>query len=192
MGDPIFGFINVAFKLGELAVSIAGVGGENAVFVRMINRVRRDMDEAERLIRVPAVLAKLVATPEKLPWIKDVILSTKHALNDIGKWVDRARAEKLGLGSVTFETRIRWVFNDHQAVVARKEELAACHQSLSTALNILHMLEPTKPTDDFEPPQYTDVTSLDELLSPRQRRKISKPTIAPSLAEAHQIGSWSA
>jgi hypothetical protein len=176
MGDPIsvgaaFAFLNSAFKLSEFAVKLYGVESENGVFVRMIQRVRLDLEETERLISVPSVKNKLISTPGKLPWIKGKITSTKSALNEIGRWVERVRSDKEGYGSVSWENRVRWVFNDQDKLVNRRMELAACHQTLSTVLAYLTPLELTKAPIDAGPPQYDDATFFDDFLSPRQKKK---------------------
>ncbi len=147
------------------------VGSENGVFVRMIQRVRLDLEETERLIYSPTVKSKLVATPGKLPWIKGVILSTKETLNEIGRWVERVRSDKEGHGSISWENRVRWVFSDNEKLANRSMELGTCHQALSTVLAYLSPLEQAAAPLAAEPPEYQDATFLDDLLSPRQRRR---------------------
>jgi hypothetical protein len=176
MADPVtpvvFSFITAAFKLADFAAGFCQVGSENEVFVRTIQNVKRDLEETERLLTVASVKSSLISTPGKIPWIKDIILSTKRSLDDIGRWVDRARADKVGFGSVSFETRVRWVFNDREKMMVRRMELATCHQALSNALIYLAPLEKTASLPVSEPPMYDDATSFDDLLSPRQRRKV--------------------
>jgi hypothetical protein len=170
MGE-IFAFLNSAFKLSEYAVKFYSVESENGVFVRMIQRVRLDLEETERLVYSPSVQSKLIATPGKLPWIKGVILSTKGALNEIGQWVERVRSDKEGYGSISWENRVRWIFNDNEKLVNRRMELGTCHQALSTALAYLAPLEQAATPLTVEPPEYQDATFFDDLLSPRQRRR---------------------
>ncbi|KAH8678629.1 hypothetical protein BGZ60DRAFT_525376 [Tricladium varicosporioides] len=178
MVEPVtaFAFLNTAFKFSEYAVKLSNVGSENGVFVRLILRVRKDLEEVERLICTPSVKKRLINTPGKLPYIKDVLFSAKSALNDIGRWVERVRADKEGYGSISFENRVRWVFNDHDKLTNRTLELSTNHQSLSNVLQYLMPLErPDSPTipENAPPPTYDDTTALDEiLLSPRQRREI--------------------
>ena len=177
MGDPIstaavFAFLNSAFKFSEYAVKLYSVDSENGVFVRMIQRVRLDLEETERLVHSPSVKSKLITTPGKLPWIKGVILSTKSALNEIGRWVERVRSDKEGYGRISWENRVRWVFNDNDKLVNRRMELGTCHQALSTVLAYLTPLEQAATPLTAEPPEYRDATFLDDLLSPRQRRKV--------------------
>ncbi|XPS80104.1 hypothetical protein M3J07_012091 [Ascochyta lentis] len=163
----MFASIGSAFKFADIAVRIAEVGSENAVFVRAIQIVRSDLEEVERLLIVTSVQARLAATPGKLPWVKTAINNTRCALNDIGKWVERARVEQETTGSVRFETRVRWIFNDHEKLVNRQAELSTCHQQLSNVLGYLVCMEnlPTSPV----PREYGSVDCFDDILSRHQR-----------------------
>lgn len=176
MGDPfsvgaIFAFLNSAVKFSECAIKLYGVETENGVFVRMIQQVRIDLEETERLLHVPSVRAKVLSTPGKLPWIKGTILGAKTAINEIGRWVERVRAEKEGYGSVSLENRIRWVFHDNEKLLNRRLELGTSHQSLSNVLQYLVGLEGSETQANAAPPLYEHVTFLDDILSPRQRRR---------------------
>ncbi|KAJ4404492.1 hypothetical protein N0V91_005836 [Didymella pomorum] len=146
--DPLsagmFASIGSAFKFADVAVRIAEVGSENAVFVRTICVVRSDLEEVERLLSLETVRQKLDATPGKLPWIVNALHNTRYGLNEIGKWVERARVEQESTGSIKFDTRVRWVFSDHEKLVNRKTELSTCHQQLSNILGYLIGLEAQK------------------------------------------------
>jgi hypothetical protein len=181
MADPLsvgvaFASLNSAFKLSEYAVKFYGVGTENGVFVRMIQQVRLDLEETERLIHVPSVRAKLISTPGKLPWIKGAILSAKTALNEIGRWVERVRVDQEGYGSVSWENRVRWVFHDNEKVLNRTLELGTSHQALSNVLVYLAPLEHPEASVNAAPPQYEDATFWDDFLSPRQKRRKARDT----------------
>jgi hypothetical protein len=172
----IFAGINSAFKFAEYAVRIAEVGTENEVFVRTIQVVRNDLDEVQRLLSVESVQRKLIRIPAKLAWIKGAVHSTRAALHEIGRWVERARVDQQATGTVRFETRVRWVFNDHEKLLNRQTELSACHQQLSSILAFLTPLEEILPTS--EPPSFDDVTYFDDIIPPRQRRKQNQQHIA--------------
>lgn len=177
-----FAFLNSAFKITELFYRIREVGSENEVFVRTIAVVRNDLSEVERLISIPSIVAKLLSTPAKLAWIKGSVYSTKSALNEIGRWVEKARMEQQALGSVKFETSVKWIFNDHEKLVNRQNELSTCHQQLSNVLGYLVGMEEAVVTK--EPPTYGDATCFDDLVSPRQRRRISQPAKVNPISES--------
>ncbi|KAL2068022.1 hypothetical protein VTL71DRAFT_16120 [Oculimacula yallundae] len=174
----VFGAINTAFKFSEFAIELAEVGSENNVFVRTIQRVRLDLDETKRLLRVPAIEAHLVNNPQKLFWIEQAINSTKWALNDIGLFVERVRSDQDRDDTVSFLNRVRWVLNDHGKLDNRRAELATCHQTLTTVLNTLHPVEmlasfsPTIPSPTMAaPPTYESVSQVSDFMSPYNRKK---------------------
>ncbi|KAH7088372.1 hypothetical protein FB567DRAFT_628101 [Paraphoma chrysanthemicola] len=167
----IFASVGSAFKFADLAVRVAEVGSENEVFVRTIRVVRDDLNEVERLLSNDSVHRKVTGIPGKLPWIKGAIINTKSALNEIGKWVEHARAEQESTGSIRFETRIRWVFNDHEKLLNRKTELSTCHQQLSNVLTYLLRLEDVPTT--AEPPEYIEATFFDDILSRHKRKTVA-------------------
>lgn len=171
----MFASIGSAFKFADVAVRIAEVGSENAVFVRTIYVVRSDLEEVERLLSLELVKRKLAATPGKLPWIKNAINNTRSALNGIGKWVERARVEQESTGSIKFDTRVRWVFNDHEKLLNRKTELSTCHQQLSNILGYLIGLE-VAPIHSA-PQEFADATHFDDILARHRRtNRLQAPT----------------
>lgn len=178
----VFASIGSAFKFADFAVRIAEVGSENEVFVRTIAIVREDLREVERLLYVESVQRKLTSIPGKLPWIRAAVLNTKRALNEIGRWVERARSEQQSTGEIRFETRVRWVFSDHERLVNRKTELVACHQQLSNVLSYINRLEDI-PTISG-PPDYIDTTFFDDLLA-RHRRPTGQRWPLPDLKGSH-------
>jgi hypothetical protein len=159
----MFASIGSAFKFAEVALRIGEVGSENAVFVRTIQVVRSDLEEVERLLSLVSVQTKLVGTPGKLSWIKLAVRNTRYALSDIGKWVERARVEQETTGFIRFETRLRWVFNDHEKLLNRKTELSTCHQQLSIVLSYLTGLEDI--SANTTPLKSGDTTSSEDVLS---------------------------
>jgi hypothetical protein len=161
--------INSAFRFAEYAIRIAEVGTENGVFVRTIQVVRNDLNEVERLLSVDSVQKKLIGYPQKQLWIRTAIHSTRIALCEIGRWVERARVDQETTGTIKFETRIRWVFNDHEKLVNRKTELLACHQQLSGILAYLTPLEDIASTSN--PPSFDEVTYFDDIFPPRRRMR---------------------
>jgi hypothetical protein len=177
----IFAAINTAFKFSEFVIQLSEVGSENHVFVRMIQRVRLDLEETERLLSIPVVKLHLVSNPQKDYWVRNAIYSTKCSLNDIGLYVERVRADKDRDGEITFAHRVRWVLKDHGKLENRRYELAACHQTLSTVLSSLHHVEIVNAiispvsgsgADEPPPPSYNEV--FEDFRSPYQRRKGSK------------------
>lgn len=169
MGSVPFAGIASCFKLVEFGQHLSEVGPESQVFIRLIQIVRSDLQETERLSSVPAVRRRIERTPRKIEWIESALRNTKFALNEIGRWVEDARVDQQSRGSVQFQTRVRWVLQDHDKVVSRQAELAACHQQLSNVLSYLVPLEDDPVGAAFL--SATDENSIQIVVAPRQRRK---------------------
>jgi hypothetical protein len=175
---PIFSAINSLIKACEIAYKLAEVSDESAVFVRNILRVRDDLQETERLIFCPQIKAQLHDLPDKRRWINDVLRDTKEALNEVGKYVERARSDKERDGTVSLITRWQWVMSDHDKLNNRREQLSTCHRSLGMVLSFLIPLEAEQPatsskkTLDDAPPPYNTVAEDDAYVHPHLLRKI--------------------
>lgn len=185
MGDSLvkgsaFNFINTAFKLSAYAGRVYESESDHGAFVRMIESVRHDLAEVERLLVLQSVKTRLINTPGKLSYIRGAVINAKTALNEIGKWVDRAKADE-GTEIVTFENRVQWIFNDHGKLVNQQMELSTCQQDLSSVLAFLSPLEQTRfmsaqtsSTKELNTPEPESAISLDDVISPWQRRRMAR------------------
>lgn len=161
--------ISGAFRLADYAIRIAEAGSASEPFVRAVQIVQNDLEEAKRLLSLQPIQEKLLTTHAKLSWIEETIESARTALYEIGKWVGRPKNDKETTGSIRFQTRVRWAFYDHNKILNHQTELFTCHQQLS---NILAYLEPLEDaTISPDPPYYEDVAFFDDLVFPRQRRR---------------------
>jgi hypothetical protein len=109
MDTGAFAAINTCFKLIDFCMKIKDVSIENQVFLRLIQRVRNDLEEAFRLMRVPAVQGHFHADPGKQAHIEDCILSVKKALESIGKFVESVRLDQERNGTIGMLNRVEWV-----------------------------------------------------------------------------------
>jgi hypothetical protein len=179
---PVFSAINSLIKACELAYKLSEVSEESEVFVRSIFRVRDDLQETERLLQCPQVKAQIEDLPEKKKWIKQVILDTKKALNEIGQYIERARQDKAQTGTVSFTTRWQWIMGDHDKLNNRREELGACHRSLGQVMTFLVPLEGQSATSikqDDNPPTYSSITGEDSYFSnPHMLRKMRQKNLS--------------
>ncbi|PVH94913.1 hypothetical protein DM02DRAFT_675864 [Periconia macrospinosa] len=171
-GSVPFAGIASCFKLAEFAVNLAEVGAESQVFIRLIQIVRIDLLETERLLSIPTIREKLERIPHKLEWARSAIHNTKFALSEIGRLVEDARVDQQAKGTVQFSTRVRWVLQDHSKIMNRQAELSACHQQLS---NVLQHLAPLELHSTQTAPVSTKQELQDKpyhaVIAPRQRRK---------------------
>ncbi|KAH8591556.1 hypothetical protein B0O99DRAFT_598140 [Bisporella sp. PMI_857] len=174
----VFGAINTTFKFSEFVIKLSEVRPENLVFVRTIQKVRVDLEETERLLSNPSIKAVLNNNPQKLMWMKNGIDSTRHALNDIGRYVERVRSESDRDGTIDFATRVRWVLQDHAKLENRRSELAACQQTLTAVLISLNQIEMfmgisavSGSGNDVPPPSYEASVFDADFRGPNSRRK---------------------
>ncbi|KAL8750585.1 MAG: hypothetical protein Q9184_006372 [Pyrenodesmia sp. 2 TL-2023] len=179
MADP-FSAIGTAIKLAEFCLRFREVGSENRVFLNLIARVRKDLDEALRERHEKANLLKII--PSKRAWIDGVILDAQQELNNIGRLVEDARVDEQQGRPVSLKHRFDWVLSNHQKFVTEERALATCHQSLLAAMTVMHNLTvPTEATTSMlslSPPAYQasigqkfDQSRDDNVLrSPFQRR----------------------
>jgi hypothetical protein len=179
----VFASIGSAFKFAELAVRLTEVGSENEVFMRTVHVVREDLEEVNRLLSIESFRRKLASIPGKSSWIRGAVATTKNAMNDIGKAIEWVRVEKEATGSVKFETRVRWVFSDHEKIMCRTSGLSICHQQPSNVVSYLAGLEDTPFIVD--PPACPDVTYLNDIITRHQGRTALRPADMSRLARVN-------
>ncbi|PSN68285.1 hypothetical protein BS50DRAFT_573209 [Corynespora cassiicola Philippines] len=172
----VFAGINTLFKFGEYALRLAEVDDETGVFIRMIDVVRDDLRESERLLSLKHIHESLVRNRPKYEWVKKSLNNTRWSLSDIGKWVERARMEK-ETKRIEFKTRVLWVIKDHEKVVTRTKQLSVCHQQLSSVLACLVPLDNTGSEHHKESASGISRSDLRKLPDPL-------PPIAPPTYEA--------
>jgi hypothetical protein len=134
-----------AYKFGEAALHLRklhSVGKENDVFVRMVERVRLDLAEVDRLLAVPEVKLALSQSPEKAQWIKRTITTLRMAMEEKARWTESVRKGIEGGRFLGLRKRIWWVLEEHEKLVNRRMELAMCHLGLLQVLAFLSPLEP--------------------------------------------------
>lgn len=191
-----FSAINSAFLLVDFTISAKEVGSENEVFVRTIQRVRYDLEETERLLRIPSVKQVFSSAPKQLEYISNVLYTTRNALNEIGLFVERVRSDQERDGEISFSHKLFWVLKDHGKLEHRLAELAASHMALTTILNTLHPLELAAGRQSIKshfvlqspPPSTYDASAVeDAFMGPNQRRKRnSKPGIRVTISQVEE------
>ena len=133
-----FSAIGSAIKVAEFCFRFKEVSSENRVFLTLIVRVRRDLEEALRERHAKA--SALRSIPEKRDWIDGAILDAQRQLNSIGRLVEDARVDEQRGKPVSFKHRVDWVLTNHQKFVTEERALATAHQSLLAALAVLQHL----------------------------------------------------
>ncbi|EPE28767.1 hypothetical protein GLAREA_09888 [Glarea lozoyensis ATCC 20868] len=116
----------------------AGDAGVSA-FLRTVERIRDDLAELERLLKVDSVKTHLNGTPDKLPYIENVAKNTKAALKEVEVLIEREGANQTANTSVGDCSRK--MSDGIVELMSHRFEISVCHQALLTALAFLNPLE---------------------------------------------------
>lgn len=147
-----------AFQLTDPYTCMNEAGSEQGVFLRTIRVVRDDLNEVRRLSNINSVRNKLLNTPERNSWVQGAIYNTNTALNEIGMWVERARAEQQSPNSVQSNGHTQLILHDQYKLENRKTELTTCYQQLSNVLHYLMTLDDT--SNRIESPMPEGIKSM--------------------------------
>lgn len=184
--ESAFSAINTTFRLAEFCLVLKEVESENLVFLKLIARVRKDLDEAFRERRAKEAALKSLL-PGKIDWIDGAILDVRSALNDIGSLIERPRVDVEGGKSVTLKHRFEWVLMNHQKFLSRQLLLATCHQSLLAAVTTMESVPAHSPSRHLFTPEPEHIKMLP---SPSKRRpprkseiKVLEQPVVPSSAD---------
>ncbi|CAO2652853.1 Nn.00g022640.m01.CDS01 [Neocucurbitaria sp. VM-36] len=138
-----------AYKLGEFiyrAKRLRDVGPSNAVYVRIIGRVRSDLDEVRRLLSVREVHDALESNPEKSKWVYGAMRDVRGALENITPHTERVAGDVEDGRRVGVRHRVYWLLSEKEKLENREKELQIAHASLSEVLGYLTALEPVEET----------------------------------------------
>lgn len=104
------------------------------MFIRLIQRVRDDLDECLRLLTLPATRKHLECDSDQKGYINGTIQDTKNALAGIGKYVEDVRTEEERNGEISLRTRFEWILRHQYKLQSRQVGLDTCHKSLLQAM----------------------------------------------------------
>lgn len=141
------GAIGGAYKLSEFllkAKRIRDVGPSNAVYVRIIGRVRADLDEVKRLLSVREVHDALESNPEKSKWVYGAMRDVRGALENISPHTERVAGDVEEGRRIGIRHRVYWLVSEKEKLENREKELNIAHASLSEVLGFLTALEPVE------------------------------------------------
>ncbi|KAF2035266.1 hypothetical protein EK21DRAFT_54631 [Setomelanomma holmii] len=139
--------IGGAYKFGEFmykAKRVRDVGPSNAVYVRIIGRVRTDLDEVRRLLAVREVHDALEANPEKSRWVYGAMRDVRGALENITPHTERVAGDIEAGRRIGVRHRLYWLLSEKEKLENREKELQIAHASLSEVLGYLTTLEPVE------------------------------------------------
>jgi hypothetical protein len=170
MDPSISASISLVFGIAKFILDLSEVSEQSQVYWRLVNRVHEDLQETIRLLNLPTVQAGLDEDQDDKKYIEGTIQSAKTALSGIGRFIEDVRLDKDRNGTISLYHRANWVLTHQTKLTSRKDELAACHQSLLQAMSRMQVWK-----DKTALPSYdTAVNSEDYdgvLLSPRARKR---------------------
>ncbi|KAF2272479.1 uncharacterized protein EI97DRAFT_470330 [Westerdykella ornata] len=139
--------IGGAYKFGEFlnkAKRLKDVGPSNAVYVRLIKRIRADLDEVKRLLTVPEIKDALEANPPKAKWVYGAMRDVRGALENITPHTERVASDIEDGRRVGVRHRLYWLLSEKEKLENREKELHVAHASLTEVLAFLTALEPVE------------------------------------------------
>lgn len=141
------GAVGGAYKFAEFlhhAKKLKDVGPSNAVYVRLIKRIRADLDEVKRLLTVPEIKHALEANIPKAQWVYGVMRDVRGALENITPHTERVASDVEDGRRVGLRHRLYWLISEKEKLANREKELGPAHASLTEVLGYLAPLEPVQ------------------------------------------------
>ncbi|QDS69003.1 hypothetical protein FKW77_009436 [Venturia effusa] len=154
-----FSAIKTASRFVEFCCARGDVPEESLLFIRLVQRVRDDLDECLRLLSLPAVQSHLECDIDQKIYIHGTIQDTKNALAEIGKYVESVRTEEEQNGEISLRTRFEWVLRHQHKLHSRQVGLDTCHKSLLQAMSRLSLLQHTVALTEEGLPNYNEATN---------------------------------
>jgi hypothetical protein len=148
------GAIGGAYKLAEFltkAKRVRDVGPSNAVYVRIIGRVRSDLDEVRRLLSIREIHDILEANPEKSKWVYGCMRDVRGALENITPHTERVAGDVQDGRRIGIRHRVYWLLSEKEKLENREKELLVAHSSLNEVIGYLTALEPVEEPHKPEP-----------------------------------------
>jgi len=153
-----------AYKLAEFltkAKRVRDVGPSNAVYVRIIGRVRSDLEEVRRLLSVREIHDILEANPEKSKWVYGCMRDVRGALENITPHTERVAGDVEDGRRIGMRHRVYWLLSEKEKLENREKELQIAHNSLSEVLGYLTALEPYEEPNKPQPAKETTQIDID-------------------------------
>lgn len=135
--------IGASYKVAEFLVKgkkLFEVRSENAVFVRLVERVRIDLAEAERLMALKSVQDAMRGNKAKTLYIQRLIHSVHEAIEGMNKYTSKVAGAGRWLRP---DTRLWWVLHEHDKLKSRQAELAMAREGIMEVIGHLGELEGT-------------------------------------------------
>lgn len=136
-----FPAIPTTYYFADYVLSTEKASADTIAFVRIIQQVRQDIDEATRLFISSAVSSFLDAYPNKRKWIESSLLEVRRALNEIGMDMDKAWGHDGDSGTAASKLKLEWGLRNQKKLLKKKQQLDQCHAQLTGAIYVMQTAE---------------------------------------------------
>jgi hypothetical protein len=133
--------IGATYKVAEFAVKckqLFEVRSENAVFVRLVERVRADLAEAERLMALKSVQEAMRGNKARTLYIQKLMHDIREAIEGMTKYTSRVAGAGWWLG---LDKRIWWVLHERGKLLHRQMELTMAREGILEVIGHLESFE---------------------------------------------------
>ncbi|CAH0014775.1 unnamed protein product [Clonostachys rhizophaga] len=133
--------IGASWKIAEFLVkckTLFEVRDENAVYVRLVERVKVDLAEAERLMALKSVQDGMRENREKTLYVQSLIRGVHDAIKGMTKYTSKVAGAGPWMG---LPTRLWWVLHEREKLAHRQMELAMAREGIMEVIGWLGEFE---------------------------------------------------
>ncbi|CAG9999077.1 unnamed protein product [Clonostachys byssicola] len=133
--------IGASWKVAEFLVkckTLFEVRSENAVYVRLVERVKVDLAEAERLMALKSVQDGMRENREKTLYVQSLIRGVHDAIKGMTKYTSKVADAGKWMG---LPTRLWWVLHEREKLAHRQMELAMAREGIMEVIGWLGEFE---------------------------------------------------
>ncbi|KAI9801057.1 MAG: hypothetical protein M1833_002925 [Piccolia ochrophora] len=166
-----FGAFRTVVQLAQFGLRLRDVDEDTRIFLRLIERVDKDLQEAQRLRHEKESL--LVNDAQKL-WIDHTISDAKEALHRIGSLLESGRVDISTGGAVSLKHKLDWMMLHHEKFVARESYLSGCHAAIHAIIGVMSGM---KSLESPPPPAYHASILPPEPERPQSAARLKPPSL---------------
>jgi hypothetical protein len=153
MSDFGPGSLTAIIKFIEFWLKVDQAPEETKIFCSAVERVRRDFSIAQRERNSRDTM--LDSVPDIKNWIDGILKDTEQALRSVGKLLEKFRIDIENGQKVGLRHRLKWVLSKREEFLTKSNLLTTCHQSLSSSILAMRMMDTHEGQSLAASPAYT-------------------------------------
>lgn len=154
MGDFGPGYLTAIVKFTEFWLKVDEAPQETRIFCSAVERIRRDLSTAHAERHSTAGMLDTV--PDIKNWIDGILEDTREALHSVGKLLEKFRIAFENGQKISLSHRLEWVLAKREEFLTKSSLLTTCHQSLSSTILTMRMMEMQKGQSFTISPGHTE------------------------------------